>query len=682
MNHRTIPFSKISWAVVLLWVLCTAAGLWALSAAQGASLNKRLGAMREHTTPKFANVVARLVTQKANDVATQLRLAIGDDEDPDFSKGSLYEIAVQSLDGQPVSVGSGSYTCVFSRSTTRMLAHPNPEHQDRRMEELRDKEYMEEWWAIFERSTREDHASGHYQWPEKVDNKVVVRRKFMSITPVADESDWMVAATQYSDAFNAPAIALSEELEEGMNEDAADLIRTSWIVAIPLSLLIVATQSFFMRRIQGVIREVSQFTARLGLGRYKDADPLPVSRIRELSLVYEDLETLQDKLIKLEEFRTSQAITAGSLDVTKHVVHEIRTPLEKIHEALRKLDDDIAPSSDCVALLRDAKKNLEELVDEILHPRESHLGSIERFDLSAVLRRQVLRDRELHANLKEPIDFGCEDRTSGLWVIGSKKEILRVVVNLLKNAADAIHGRGRVTVTLEEQGGNAKVSVTDTGRGMSQEVSSRIFQNNYSYGKDKGNGVGLFLCKQIVSDHGGRIRLANTSPQGSTFEFELPLPGVARGADDGGQRWQLDVEPDTRILVVDDNTTMLTKWFLTAIRGGVVGDYFESFEQFLDEQHDGEEGTLSADEVDWDAFADRYGLVVLDYLFVGSAYSGIDICELVREHVGDRVPVVICSRHADKQELLEYSTETGVRVLAKAYFEEFNFTMNLTAPPA
>jgi len=100
-------------------------------------------------------------------------------------------------------------------------------------------------------------------------------------------------------------------------------------------------------------------------------------------------------------------------------------------------------------------------------------------------------------------------------------QLLQVFLNLIVNAADA---GGDLTVTSMTQGETVQVIFADTGRGISIEDSSRVFDPFYSTKEaDKHLGLGLFVSHEIVREHGGAIHVESKPGCGSTFTVVLPL---------------------------------------------------------------------------------------------------------------------------------------------------------------
>ncbi|PWU10455.1 MAG: PAS domain-containing sensor histidine kinase [Verrucomicrobia bacterium] len=101
-------------------------------------------------------------------------------------------------------------------------------------------------------------------------------------------------------------------------------------------------------------------------------------------------------------------------------------------------------------------------------------------------------------------------------------QIQQVLVNLIKNAVQAMTKGGSLTLQTGEGADGVWVSVSDTGGGIPQERINRIFEPFYTT-KEKGSGLGLMIVQRIVRAHGGRIELESQVGRGTTFRIWLPL---------------------------------------------------------------------------------------------------------------------------------------------------------------
>ena len=101
-------------------------------------------------------------------------------------------------------------------------------------------------------------------------------------------------------------------------------------------------------------------------------------------------------------------------------------------------------------------------------------------------------------------------------------QLNQVLLNLVKNAAEAMGGKGRLAIRTFRRGKLAVVDVSDSGPGIPEELKTKVFDAFFST-KAEGMGLGLSVSASIIEHHGGRLSLARTSKRGSTFRIELPI---------------------------------------------------------------------------------------------------------------------------------------------------------------
>ena len=103
------------------------------------------------------------------------------------------------------------------------------------------------------------------------------------------------------------------------------------------------------------------------------------------------------------------------------------------------------------------------------------------------------------------------------------RRVRQVLLNLLRNAADATNEGAKITVTLRRDGDWAEIAVTDEGAGMAQAVADLVFEEFFSTKGEEGLGLGLALCRSTIVQHGGEIQCATALGVGTTFTVRLPL---------------------------------------------------------------------------------------------------------------------------------------------------------------
>ena len=108
-------------------------------------------------------------------------------------------------------------------------------------------------------------------------------------------------------------------------------------------------------------------------------------------------------------------------------------------------------------------------------------------------------------------------------IYADKFKLRQVMINLIKNAAEAIPDGGTLTVKTELKDNDVVISISDTGVGISRDNLAKIFDPFYSTKASSSMGVGLAVSKEIIEDHGGRIEVESELGKGTTFKVILPI---------------------------------------------------------------------------------------------------------------------------------------------------------------
>ena len=232
-----------------------------------------------------------------------------------------------------------------------------------------------------------------------------------------------------------------------------------------------------------------------------------------------------------------EAASQAKSEFLSNVSHEMRTPLTSMRNALSNLLAGIAGDVDEV--LREYLTMLDHdcarmcaLVSNLLDQARFAAGrvALER-DLMGVgepARRAAAACRD-QAQTKD-ITVRVEIPEWVPPVYADEGRIEQVLANLIGNAVKFTPEGGRVTIGAEERGESVVVSVADTGPGIAPENREKVFERFFQVGRQpgaggKGTGLGLTICRDIVSLHGGKIWVEGEPGEGSRFLFTLPIAG-------------------------------------------------------------------------------------------------------------------------------------------------------------
>jgi len=226
-----------------------------------------------------------------------------------------------------------------------------------------------------------------------------------------------------------------------------------------------------------------------------------------------------------------------------HVSHELRTPLTCIHQYVTILLDGLAgevsaEQKDHLRTILRSVNQLGAMVHDLLEASRAESGKIrleprcvsivDLIHLAANMMQATAQEKRvgLEIAVEEAIPF----------VHGDPDRILEVLINLIDNAIKFTPADGAVTVQACRVATDpefACVSVVDTGCGIKPEARALIFERLYQDpnavdNSRKGLGLGLFIAKELVELHAGRIWVASEPGEGSTFSFTLPLYSLAK----------------------------------------------------------------------------------------------------------------------------------------------------------
>jgi len=205
------------------------------------------------------------------------------------------------------------------------------------------------------------------------------------------------------------------------------------------------------------------------------------------------------------------------------VAHEVRNPLAAINGLVELIRDGSPPDSPhrnyCERII-EAIERINRICQELLtvgNPEPRDVGPV---DLNA-LARETIEMCRYDTGLRETVVH--EDLDPDLPpVMGDRERLGQVLLNILRNAFQAVKEGGEITVRTRLEGEVAQVAVHNTGPPIPPEVQKKLFTLFFTT-KRRGTGLGLAVSQQLVRAHGGRILVDSSPERGTTFTIELPV---------------------------------------------------------------------------------------------------------------------------------------------------------------
>ncbi len=241
------------------------------------------------------------------------------------------------------------------------------------------------------------------------------------------------------------------------------------------------------------------------------------------------LELRQQKVALQESYERLKELELMRENLAHMVVHDMRSPLFAVMMSIELVQMNVTnPPAKVTKYLDMAMGNvnkLTEMVNQLLDISRLESGRMPmtktRGDLAATAQTVVESFRTLAADRRINLVS-----TQPVLTSYDKDLVGRILTNLVGNALKFTPAEEVVTVTLDQKGADARLSVTDLGPGIPPEFREKIFEKFTQLEGEKrkyGTGLGLTFCKLAVEAHGGLIGVESTADQSNTFWFTLPM---------------------------------------------------------------------------------------------------------------------------------------------------------------
>lgn len=271
--------------------------------------------------------------------------------------------------------------------------------------------------------------------------------------------------------------------------------------------------------------------------------------------------------------RMERKAADAKLSLFTDMSHDLRTPLTLIADPVERILDDSNLTSRQRSMLETVRRNaalLLRLVSEILDLRKVQNGkmelSVQPFSLTDSVRLWVESFKPTAASKQVTLNLKID---GDIAVCADYYKVERICYNLISNALKYNRKGGTVTVSVAGHGGDAVISVADTGIGMPKENALHIFEKFFQAGNVGGStGVGLAIVKAFTELHGGKVAVNSTEGQGSEFIVTLPVKAKAdaRRADIDTADEGTDPSATHGKKAVDDGYDSMSACLMPALR--------------------------------------------------------------------------------------------------------------------
>ncbi len=300
------------------------------------------------------------------------------------------------------------------------------------------------------------------------------------------------------------------------------LIRNSLIFMLPLLVLIFSSVAALLGKgIVSSLKQLETHAAAIAAGNFVEVPFVSANRevnglINAFNKMSRELKIRQQQLVRSEKLASLGTLLAG-------VAHEFNNPLSNISSSAQILAEELDGKDDLFA------KELSRQISSEAHRASGIIKTLlslareEKFhrdyyslkslcqEILILVRGQIAKDIDIQLAIADEIR-----------IFADKQKIQQVFINLLKNGADALGGKGTIRIRAWQHRTGLKIIISDDGPGIPLQVQEKIFDPFYTTrDTGQGAGLGLFIVHDIIIQHGGSISVDSTG-KGAAFTINLP----------------------------------------------------------------------------------------------------------------------------------------------------------------
>jgi two-component system NtrC family sensor kinase len=344
------------------------------------------------------------------------------------------------------------------------------------------------------------------------------------------ERSWEVMAPIELDGAVAGAVAARFSVGRFDAREARSRSIALWLTAISVLLM----GSLMTLAVHGVVnRPIERFVQAMGGA---EAEPVAVTANDEFGAMARRFNDMiaraRERLFAMQRDLSHAERLALSGRIVAEVAHEVGTPLHSVMGHLELLREDLPPAARSETVERRLRViesqlgRLREIIDGLLDLTRRSPQPAVPIDVNALVHETLELVRPAVAAARLTLTVDADPALPRL--LAQRSELQQVVLNLLTNALDATPPGGAIRVATRVCGDEVEIEVADTGCGIPTPELKRVF-DPFVTTKDpqRGTGLGLFICAQIVHHHGGHIDVSSEPGHGSSFRVLLPPERVA-----------------------------------------------------------------------------------------------------------------------------------------------------------
>lgn len=244
----------------------------------------------------------------------------------------------------------------------------------------------------------------------------------------------------------------------------------------------------------------------------------PDNREDEIGVVMREMVTMQDDIRKALNQQNHLAKLGGAISNINHDLRNMLSSAQLVSDHLSTIDNPVVQQ-----LAPRFVKAIDRAIRLCEHTLEYGGSQTEELHLRTFDLHNLVEDVTTSLGLFDQSKITLHNNVKkGQKLTADNDQIFRVLMNICRNAVQAIGESGNITVFSDQSDDQIKIDISDDALGIPEKIKENLFQP-FKTGSRGGTGLGLAISKEIVAAHGGTLELLESSPKGSTFRIILPI---------------------------------------------------------------------------------------------------------------------------------------------------------------
>ena len=310
------------------------------------------------------------------------------------------------------------------------------------------------------------------------------------------------------------------------------------------------------RRIEGNTRKLLDFISGQNDQLTKELD------VQEYSLVAQQFLDKKNEITRLEK---EKSYNEAMKHLAEQVAHDIKSPLAAINAAIA--NDKEGHSSESRNVIKSAAKRLNDISSNLIIAGKNKVNepkvtgseneAIEAEPLFFLIDSLISEKQYEYSGSHIKINFYAPKETRTIFSKVNGVELKRVLSNIINNAVEATHHEGEVLIELRITDDKIIVSIADNGIGIPHNLLSKVTEEGFSFGKEGGEGLGLFHAKTQIEKLNGTLKIESIEGKGTRVSIKLKRCHTPSWFVE-----KLFIQESSKIIILDDDRSIHDLWHM------------------------------------------------------------------------------------------------------------------------